>query len=1474
MREKTFFLFTLLWSCSSSDEYVFPRFHLSSEPSDLVLQGSSASLRCAAVGQPKPVIRWSKEGAELSEGGEELQLRGVAADAGTYQCSASLPGVGTLVSRVASVTYSGRPEFLKSPSSLTVFLGQTALFACSLAPSTIQVSWLKNDRPVRPDGIRIRQLPSGSLEIVDVNINDKGNYRCSGGGSESPKAELRINMDIASRHQPAPPTFISLPAATKVLVGEPVFLECAANGVPSPSISWLKDGVNLDLDSGTRYSITGNGSLTINQAELGDEGGYQCRAENTEDVVDLGLEVEVLQPPAFTATPANQQAYQKDDILLECGITGHPRPSVQWFKNGDVIIESEYFQIVAEDSLKILGLVTSDAGVYQCLASNKAGSIQASAILHVLEKGGSGRGGGAPTTRPLSLLGSGLLAGVPGPPANLQAVITSTRFITLAWEPPVTVTQGSPITGYSVFYQQQDSERERIVNSTRGTLEELSIQGLQPGTSYLVRVLAHNEHGPGQSSPVLEISTQMEVDLPASPVGLTATPISSFSILVNWTPPPGQIDKYRLYYRQGEFSDERQVELTGLQYHLSDLREFTEYTFWISAFNSNGEGAYSEEVACRTYSDIPADPPQNVTLEPASSSSIIVRWEPPPRESQNGILTGYKLKWRRAGKGSAQTVSTDGSRRLFAITGLRKGREYQVKMTALTVNGTGPYTGWLTATTFTSDLDESVVPEPPASLKAKASDNSITIAWNPPSSKNILVRGYTIGWGKGIPDEYTKVVDNKQRYFVIDNLKSNSEYVISLRAYNNVGDGRPIYETTRTQDESAREPSTPLVPPLGLHAIVLSSSTVVLTWMDSTLPRNQLITDNRYYIVRYTSVVSIAADRPKHNYRNATDLNAMIDDLRPNNEYEFTVKVVKGRRQSPWSLVVLNTTQEAAPSSPPRDLNVLAAAGGSDAITLTWLPPRRTNGRINGYVVFYTVDKRKQDREWVVEGVVGDKTSTEIRSLDPDTKYYFKIQARNSKGYGPHSPVTVFRTRSSGGGLSAGNNAQVLQAGIPPVVQYSIFAAGGVIVIVAVIFGLVMCRRGSRAAAAAEERNKPYMKGESGPTREKLNPPPPDLWINHDQLELKSMDSNHEEGRQPSLPRSTPIDVRGSTSTLDRSRYIQPYSGTESERSYCLGGGGRESQRRLIRPSACSNALGTAAGGGRPMKIAAIGNRPQRYLSKESVASSIPSTSCASSTYIRSQYTLNPPPPSSCRSITESAHSPDPLPGYPGPDFRGSDMQGPGSEGPGSTCNGDFAWGANTTASSIDGGGSALSCGGYHPSQIPQYMSSAMSTSSGESGSVSGSGSRACSGSGGSAAGSGSGSRRPSHLRSFNIPTPPSSLAQQKQGFVRPNPTSPFKRVLSSTSEEPMMQSMGSSSTNLNLPVTMGEVRSPDILHSATNHPCHCINQSNLMPSHSEEELNSEMRNLESVMKDLNAITGHNQPLPPHPLHIPCPNKC
>jgi neogenin len=608
----------------------------------------------------------------------------------------------------------------------------------------------------------------------------------------------------------------------------------------------------------------------------------------------------------------------------------------------------------------------------------------------------------------------------------------------------------------------------------------------------------------------------------------------------------------------------------SMQYHVTDLREFTDYTFWVSALNANGEGALSEEITCMTFSDIPADPPQNVTLEAASSTSIIVRWEPPPKESQNGIITGYKIRWRSKGKGKSEIVTTDGSRRLYAITGLQNDEDYQMKLAAMTVNGTGPATQWLNLRTLVSDLDESIVPDPPSSLKAKATDIDITIYWKPPRGNKIKVRGYTVGWGKGIPDAYTQVVDEKQRSFVIPNLKATSEYVISLRAYNNIGDGRPIYETVRTHEKSEDlEPAIAFIPPVGLHAIVLSSSTVVLTWMDSSLPRNQVIPDSRYYIVRYNPVNDDLDAR--YSYRNSTDLNVMIDDLRPAQEYEFVVKIVRGRRQSPYSLVVTNRTREAAPASAPRDI-VIRQSGSPNSLHLSWRAPKFTNGHINGYVIQYTTDRRADERDWFVEAVVGDGTRATIRNLLPDTKYYFKMSARNNKGYGPPGQIVPYTT-APGLLVSNFNTARTNMIGgtdlpnksnndeVSPVVLYAVFGVGAGIILVLVIGAVVLIRYKCQTTIQLSNEprsNKTYHHAEAATTgtREKLNPPPPDLWIGHDQLELQDISDEAgsaicDETGDTSLARSTP-DYR---STMERTRnYIHngPYSGKWSTFAYWL----------------------------------------------------------------------------------------------------------------------------------------------------------------------------------------------------------------------------------------------------------------------------------------------------------------------------------
>lgn len=97
-----------------------------------------------------------------------------------------------------------------------------------------------------------------------------------------------------------------------------------------------------------------------------------------------------------------------------------------------------------------------------------------------------------------------------------------------------------------------------------------------------------------------------------------------------------------------------------------------------------------------------------------------------------------------------------------------------------------------------------------------------------------------------------------------------------------------------------------LLPPVGVKAIVLSSTTVQITWTDTTLGRNQRVTDNRVYTVRYGIKTT---KKPKTV--NTTEVNLHLEHLSPNTEYEFAVRVTKGRRQSTYSMTVFNTTQEA-----------------------------------------------------------------------------------------------------------------------------------------------------------------------------------------------------------------------------------------------------------------------------------------------------------------------------------------------------------------------------------------------------------------------------------------------------------------------------------------------------------------------------------------------------------------------------------
>ncbi|EEB12791.1 Neogenin precursor, putative [Pediculus humanus corporis] len=1391
---------------------------------------------------------------------------------GTYQCVATIGSVGLMASRKAKVQVAGLvPSLETQPQDLRVFPHQTAHFSCIMnGPLKYSFVWLKDEKPLSMDSSRMVLMPSGSLEIDEVEFSDQGSYRCNASSlgifKLSNKAVLTMDTDLgmhASSNVMAP-IFITKPKSMVVREGETIVLDCAANGYPRPWLIWLKDGVAIDMaEIGSRVFKLGSGSLKIVNVTEKDSGNYQCRAENREDSVDAPATIHVQVPPRFLKVPEDTIAYEKQDVELVCQAYGKPEPKIQWLKNGEVITDNDYLQVVNGYNLKILGLMKLDAGIFQCVAVNAAGNVQAAARLTVLQPEDNHQGFGnnrdksksdgekripfplkadedtlsedydeyeddmddddydtslslhanltnSISGKPQKKIGNSIekshefktynnlgssdstvtdssgIGLVPSSPQAVEVIYTSSRSVTLKVVPP-THTNGE-ITSYSVFFRQEGSQRERVLNTSGVRSEEITIPGLQPDRTYHFRIVANNAHGAGPSSEDLIVKTETEVHVPSAPLGINAYATSPTTIIVEWKPPAvtnGAILKYKLLFIESDSSNENHMLTSQQSIEVTDLNKFTEYCFWVIAMNENGMGSASEEVVTRTLSDVPSEPPQNVTVEPGSSTSIVVRWEPPSKDGQNGIITGYKLRYKKQNRRERGergfTVTAAGDRRLYVLSDLEKGSSYQVRIWAMNVNGTGPPTDWITVETFKNDLDETKVPDKPTNVIARPSSDSIRVSWGPPKDPNVMVRGYNIGWGKGFPYTFSEILEGKQQSFNIKNLANSSEYVIAVRAYNAMGDGSPAYVSVRTREEPPNEDEMTILPPVGLKAIVLSSSSVILHWTD---PTRVQVADDRTYSVKY-SWAHHSNPRPK--FVTTTNSNCMINDLRPNTQYEFSVKLLKGRRESKWSMVVFNTTFEAIPSSAPRDLTVVPVEKNPTHVNLNWQPPKQANGLITGYVIFYTTDYELPEKDWIPQNIVGDKLTAVIKGLEPSTTYYFKIQARNSKGYGPLSTKVSFKTFD--GGPSSSDSTLFGKDGRPlsKIIYIILICSFVAVLCVALTIGIICCKR-----ASARSRNASgYLKGNLKP---KTSMKPPDLWIHHDQMELKALEKSHHSNSDigPSSSGSqmntlgrngsgqTTNDVVDHTNSLDKRTYLPSYVGgsgctvDQQEKTSTI-------KRTVIKPKPISL----------PMETQPIA---QPVMTNGTPLTQSPGSELGRPLYPRTQYRAH---------ITLD-----------------STTSGTGLENPYSLQSGYDSIGTLTPTASI-----LPNANTYSQNPLTSQTAMQPSLASSNMTNIDNNGTL--------------GKRQQGHpLKSFSVPAPPPQSAPstpQQKHVVRPlQSSSPYKKV-------GLHGIMGTCSPS-NSKLRSG----PGTIEETTR----------LQPSYSTEELNQEMANLEGLMKDLNAITA------------------
>ncbi|XP_029960009.1 hemicentin-1 [Salarias fasciatus] len=353
--------------------------------------GSSVTLSCEARGVPEPEVTWYKNGLQLAAGNgvkidrHQLEILGVQmADGGVYTCKVS--NVAGQVDRTFRMAVHV-PPVLEGPlqESLNYTLGSHVALLCEATGVPVpSITWLKDGTPIESSLQWQWSIRGNRLELGPLSLSHAGTYSCVAKNSEGQtQRDYRLTVQVS-------PTILDSdrPSDVSAAMGETLTLECRASGVPTPQLSWLKDGVPLKGSDVRHIDITPDGSsLTLLRLSSEDSGTYTCLAVSPAGQESKLYTLFVLVPPSIsgeTAVPREVQVTQDSAVTLECQAAGNPPPQISWLKNGRPLLLSPRARLLSGDTkLRISPVQLSDSGVYTCAARSRAGLAELSYDVQV-----------------------------------------------------------------------------------------------------------------------------------------------------------------------------------------------------------------------------------------------------------------------------------------------------------------------------------------------------------------------------------------------------------------------------------------------------------------------------------------------------------------------------------------------------------------------------------------------------------------------------------------------------------------------------------------------------------------------------------------------------------------------------------------------------------------------------------------------------------------------------------------------------------------------------------------------------------------------------------------------------------------------------------------------------------------------------------------------------------------------------------
>jgi fibronectin type 3 domain-containing protein/O-glycosyl hydrolase len=628
-------------------------------------------------------------------------------------------------------------------------------------------------------------------------------------------------------------------------------------------------------------------------------------------------------------------------------------------------------------------------------------------------------------------------AAVPSTPTGLSATPGNGQ-VALSW------TASSGAASYNIYRSTTSGGEGSTPYQTGVTGTTFTDTAATNGTTYYYVVTAVNAGG--ESAKSSEVSAKPAVPIASAPTGLTAT-AGNGQVALSWTASSGatSYNIYRSTKSGGEGSTPYQTGVTGTTFTDIGVTNGTAYFYVVTAVNTGGESAKSNEVSAKPAAAVAASP--TGLSATAGNAQVVLAW------AASTGATSYNIYRSTTSGGEGSTPYQTGvTGTTFTDASVTNGTTYYYQVTAVNTAGESAKSSEVLAT---GGLVLAIASSGPATGQFVADTD-----FNGGSTSSVTSVVNTSKVGSNVPAS----IFDTQRYgnftYTIPNLSAGSSYTVVLlfaetyfgaagsRTFNVLINGKQvltkfdIYATagganianaqqfTATANAGGTitiqfvsvvnnaalngieilnaAPAAPPPAPTGLSA---ADGPIVLSWGASAGATS-------YNIYRSTT----SGGEGSTPYQTGVTTNSFTDASAANGTtYYYQVTAVNAAGESAKSSEVSATTPPSAPTG-------LSATAGNAQVVLSW--PSSTGA--TSYNIYRSTTSGGEGSTPYKTGVTA--TTFTDTGLTNGTTYYYEVTAVDGGGEGsPSSEVSAkpaaavsIPTAPTGLGTKAGNDQIVL----------------------------------------------------------------------------------------------------------------------------------------------------------------------------------------------------------------------------------------------------------------------------------------------------------------------------------------------------------------------------------------------------------------------------------------------------------------